>query len=99
MFITLICLLWSRELRKIIDVHNCNRDFNVKLLNFKWLSKKIEKTFRENPLMKVMDIGDKFSRKWNICISKNMAFRTKPIAADNVDESLKEEYMITRMNF
>jgi len=53
----------SWQLRKIIDDHTCSRDFNVKLMNAKWLSKKMEKIVRENPNMKVMDIRDKVSRK------------------------------------
>jgi len=52
------------------------------------LSKKIEKTVRENPHLKVMDIRDKVSRKWNVCISRNTTFRAKAIARDVVDGSL-----------
>jgi len=58
----------SWQLRKIIDQHMCSRDFNMKLMNAKWLSKKMEKTVRENPNMKVMDIRDKVRRKWNVGI-------------------------------
>ena len=82
----------SWQLRKIIDEHSCSRDFNVKLVNAKWLSKKMEKTVRENPHMKVMDFRDKVSRKWNVCISRNMAFRAKVIARDDVDGSFTEQY-------
>jgi len=49
----------SWQLRKIIDVHTCNRDFNVKLINVKWLSKNIEKIIRENSQMTLTDYRDK----------------------------------------
>ena len=42
--------------------------------------------------MKVMDIRDKVSRKWNVCISRNMAFRSKAIARDAVDGLFTEQY-------
>jgi len=64
----------SWQLRKIIYQHTCSRDFNVKLMNAKWLSKKMEKTVRENPNMKVMDIRDKVSRKWNVGVLETWLF-------------------------
>ncbi|WVY94961.1 hypothetical protein V8G54_034049 [Vigna mungo] len=82
----------SWQLRKVINDHTCSRDFNVKMITSKWLSKRMEKTVRENPNMKVMDIRDKVSRKWNVGISRNMAFRARFMAKDNVDGSFKEQY-------
>ncbi|WVY95594.1 hypothetical protein V8G54_027745 [Vigna mungo] len=82
----------SWQLRKVIDDHTCSRDFNVKLITSKWLSKRMEKAVRENSNMKVMDIRDKVNRKWNVGISRNMAFRTRAMEKDNVDGSFKEQY-------
>jgi len=65
----IVCLLCymavmkSWQLRKTIYEHTCSRDFNIKLLNAKWLSKKMGRKVRENPNIKVMDIHDKVSRK------------------------------------
>ncbi|XP_014511690.1 uncharacterized protein LOC106770390 [Vigna radiata var. radiata] len=87
-----VCGINSWQLRKVIDDHNCSRDFNVKLMASKWLSERMEKTVRENPNMKVMDIRDKVSRKWNVGISRNMAFRARTIAKDNVEGSFKEQF-------
>ena len=64
----------------------------MKSMNAKWLSKKMEKTVRENPNMKVMDIRDKVSRKWNVGIFRNMAFRARVIARDHVDGSFSEQF-------
>ncbi|WVZ08135.1 hypothetical protein V8G54_021481 [Vigna mungo] len=80
-----MCGVKSWQLRKIIDVHSCTRDFNVKLMTSKYMSQKMEKTVRENPNMKVMDIRNKVNRKWNVGISRNMAFRARAIAKDNVE--------------
>ncbi|WVY91979.1 hypothetical protein V8G54_037493 [Vigna mungo] len=87
-----MCLQKSWQLRKIIDDHTCSRDFNVKLITTKWLSEKMEKTVRENPNMKVMDIREKLSRKWNVSISKNMAFRARMMAKYSVEGSFKEQF-------
>ncbi|WVZ24376.1 hypothetical protein V8G54_002920 [Vigna mungo] len=82
----------SWQLRKVIDDVICSRDFNVKLISPKWLSERMEKTVRENHNIKVMDIRDKLSRKWNVGISRNMAFRAKSMAKYNVEESFKEQF-------
>ncbi|WVY95230.1 hypothetical protein V8G54_034318 [Vigna mungo] len=80
------------QLRTIVDNHTCSREHKVKLMNSKWLSKRLEKTVRENPKVKVGEIRDKISRKWNVGVSKSMAFRAKSIASDHVDGSFKEQY-------
>ncbi|XP_052736643.1 uncharacterized protein LOC128197854 [Vigna angularis] len=50
------------------------------------------KSVRDNPNMKVMDIRDKVSRKWNVEIFRNMAFRARAMTKDNVEGSFKEQY-------
>ena len=52
----------------------------------------MEKTVRENPHMKVTDMHEKVSRKGNIGISRNMAYRAKAMAAKNVEGSYKEQF-------
>ncbi|XP_017412951.1 uncharacterized protein LOC108324522 [Vigna angularis] len=52
----------------------------------------MEKYVRENPNMKVMDIRDKVSRKWNVGISRNMDFRARAMTKDNIEGSFKEQY-------
>jgi len=80
------------QLRKIIDVHTCNRDFNLKLMNLEWLSKHMEKTVRENPHMKVTNMCEKVSVKWNIGRSRNMTYRTEAMVTKNVKGSYKEQF-------
>ncbi|WVZ21992.1 hypothetical protein V8G54_000536 [Vigna mungo] len=80
------------QLRKVVDSHICSRDFNVKLMTSKWLSERMEKSVRENPTMKVMDIRDKVTRKWNVGISRNMAFRARAMAKDKIEGSFHEQY-------
>ncbi|WVZ23701.1 hypothetical protein V8G54_002245 [Vigna mungo] len=80
------------QLRKVVDSHSCSRDFNVKLMTSKWLSERMEKSVRENPTMKVMDIRDKVTRKWNVGISRNMAFRARAMAKDKIEGSFHEQY-------
>ncbi|WVY90703.1 hypothetical protein V8G54_036217 [Vigna mungo] len=74
----------KKKLRKVFDAHNCSRDFNVKLMTSKWLSERMEKTVRENPTMKVMDIREKLTKKW----------MARDMAKDNIEGSFKEQFRI-----
>jgi len=72
-YCTYMFVVNSWQLRKIIDNHSSNREDGEEVT--------------ENPHMKIMDIRDKDSRKWNVGISRNMAFSSKAIARDIVDGS------------
>ncbi|XP_047150406.1 uncharacterized protein LOC124822445 [Vigna umbellata] len=82
----------SWQLRIVVDKHTCSREHKLRVFNAKWLSRKLEKTLRENPNVKGVDIRDKITRKWNIAISKNMAYRAKAYASDEVDGSFSKQY-------
>ncbi|WVZ10530.1 hypothetical protein V8G54_015060 [Vigna mungo] len=82
----------SWQLRTKNDIHTCSREFNLKLLDAKCFSLKSEKTIRENPKMKGVNIREKVQRKWNIGISRCMAYRAKAIASEHIDGSFKEQY-------
>ncbi|XP_058746694.1 uncharacterized protein LOC131619636 [Vicia villosa] len=64
------CAKSSREetwqLRKVNDVHSCSRDYNVKMMTTKWLSKRLQKSLKTNPRMKIKDIKAKAQKKWNV---------------------------------
>ncbi|XP_014524462.1 uncharacterized protein LOC106780679 [Vigna radiata var. radiata] len=75
------------QLRTVVDRHTCSREHKLGLFNAKWLSKILEKTLKKNPNVKGVDIRDKISRKWNIEISKNIAYRAKAYASDEVEGS------------
>ncbi|XP_014503087.1 uncharacterized protein LOC106763405 [Vigna radiata var. radiata] len=81
------------QLRTIVDNHICSREHKLRLLNAKWLSKRLEKTVRENPQVKGVEIREKISRKWNVGVSRCMAYRAKAIASDHVDGSFKDQYI------
>ncbi|XP_047172633.1 uncharacterized protein LOC124840599 [Vigna umbellata] len=80
------------QLRTVVDRHTCSREHKLGLFNAKWLSKKLEKIVKENPNVKGVDIRDKISRKWNIAISKNMAYKAKAYASDEVEGSFTMQY-------
>ncbi|WVZ03656.1 hypothetical protein V8G54_024462 [Vigna mungo] len=82
----------SWQLRTVVHSHTCSREHKVRVFNAKWLSRKLEKTVRKNPNVKGVDIREKISRKWNIAISKNMAYRAKTYASDKVAGSFTEQY-------
>ncbi|WVY89282.1 hypothetical protein V8G54_034796 [Vigna mungo] len=80
------------QLRTIVDNHRCSREHKLRLLNAKWFSKRLEKTARENPQVKGVEIREKISRKRNVGVSRCMANRAKVIALDHVDGSFKDQY-------
>ena len=82
----------SWQLRKIVDTHTCSREFNLRLINAKWLSKKVEKIVRQNPRTKGVEIRDEVSRKWNIGISRGIAYRARALATESVEGSFKDQY-------
>ncbi|XP_014492603.1 uncharacterized protein LOC106755020 [Vigna radiata var. radiata] len=79
------------QLRTMLDNHTCSREFNLKLIDAKWLSNKIQITIRENPTVKGVDIREKIQRKWNISISRCMTYKAKNIAIEQIDGSFKEQ--------
>ncbi|XP_017410986.1 uncharacterized protein LOC108323135 [Vigna angularis] len=79
----------SWKLRTVVDRHTCSREHKLRLFNAKWCNRKLEKTLRENPNVKGVDIRDKITRKWNIAISKNMAYGAKAYASDEVAGSFR----------
>ena len=90
------------QLRKVVDRHICSREFKLKIMSAKWLSKKVEKSLIENPKFKIKDVREKGLRKWNTSISVAMARRAKSLALDQVEGYSKknfEEYMTMHMKF
>ncbi|XP_017416509.2 uncharacterized protein LOC108327302 [Vigna angularis] len=80
------------QLRKIIDIHSCSRQLNIKLMNAKWLSQEIDRSLVENPSLKVNDIRNKALRKWNTNVSISKARRAKLIATRQVEGDFIEQY-------
>ena len=76
----------------MVDRHNCSREFKLKIMSPKWLSKKVEKSLIENPKFKIKDVREKGLRKWNTSISVAMARRAKSLASDQVEGSFKEQF-------
>ncbi|WVY89937.1 hypothetical protein V8G54_035451 [Vigna mungo] len=73
------------QLRTMLDNHTCSREFNLKLIDSK-------ENIRENPTFKGVDIREKVQRKYNIGISRCMAYRAKNIATKEIDGSFKDQY-------
>ncbi|XP_017410575.1 uncharacterized protein LOC108322825 [Vigna angularis] len=84
------CRTW--KLRKILDTHTCNRQFNIKMMNAKWLSETLDTTVLENPNLKVNEIGSKALRKWNTNVTISKARRAKLMASCKVEGSFKNQF-------
>ncbi|XP_052723811.1 uncharacterized protein LOC108319449 [Vigna angularis] len=80
------------QLRKIVDVHSCSRQLNIKLMNSKWLSHEIDKSMHDNPSIKVQDIHTKALRKWNTNVSISKARRAKLMASSQCEGDFKEQF-------
>ncbi|XP_058733971.1 uncharacterized protein LOC131605655 [Vicia villosa] len=80
------------QLRKLVDKHECSREYNVKMLTTKWLSKRIQNSLKNNPRMKIKDLKAKAQRKWNVGVNKTKAIRARFKARDMVDRSFLGDY-------
>jgi len=69
-----------------------HKKFHVHLMTSKWLSGKLEKTLKENPNIRLIDLKNKIGRKWNIDVSRSMAFMARTMAYSNISGSFKERY-------
>jgi len=45
------------QLRKVVDVHICSREFTIDIINSKWLSGTLETNLRENPSFKINELA------------------------------------------
>jgi len=84
------CKIW--QLRKLLDVHSCSREFKINIFKAKWLSETLDQTLIENPKLKINDVRQRALRKWNIHVSISTARKARAMAANIVDGSFKEQY-------
>ncbi|KAF7827576.1 uncharacterized protein G2W53_018740 [Senna tora] len=54
------------QLRTIYEPHSCSKTHDVKLMSYRWLSKKMEKKLRDNPKMTLKDNIEKIKQKWTV---------------------------------
>ncbi|XP_017438361.1 uncharacterized protein LOC108344427 [Vigna angularis] len=84
------CITW--QLRKILDTHTCSRQFNIKMMNPKWLSETLDTALLENPNLKINEIRSKALRKWNTNVTISKARRAKLMASCKVEGSFKNQF-------
>ena len=84
------CNTW--QLRKIVDVHTCSKEFNIKIINLKWLSDSLGTSLQENSDLKINDIRVKAVMKWNTNVSVSMARRARVKASILVEGSFKDQF-------
>jgi len=80
------------QLRKLLDVHSCSREFKINIIKAKWLSETLDQTLIENPKLKINDVTQRALRKWNTHVSISTARKARAMVADIVDGSFKEQY-------
>ncbi|WVY95879.1 hypothetical protein V8G54_028030 [Vigna mungo] len=84
------CRTW--QMRKILDNHTCSRQFNIKMMNAKWLSETLGNSLHENPNLKINEIHSKALRKCNTDVTISKARRAKIIASCKVEGSFKNRF-------
>jgi len=77
------------QLRKLLDVHSCSREFKINIIKVKWLSETLDQTLIENPKLKINDVRQRALRKWNTHVSISTARKARAMVADIVDGSFK----------
>ncbi|WVZ07237.1 hypothetical protein V8G54_020583 [Vigna mungo] len=75
------------QLRKVVDNHSCSRQFNIKMMNAKWLSDTLDNSMQQNPNLKINEIRSKALRKWNTNVTLSKARRAKIMASEKLESS------------
>jgi len=72
--------------------HECDTDFNVNLMNSRWLGSKLHTRVRENRDLKISTIMERAQQKWNIQMCRSKAYRAKKFAVEFVEGSFRDQY-------
>lgn len=54
------------KLRKVVNIHSSNKEYNVKIVSTKWLRKRIQNSLKNNPRIKIKNIKEIAPKKWNV---------------------------------
>ena len=73
-----------------MNKHTYSKEFKVKNLTSKWLSKIIEHNVNQNPKMELKDIMDDAHTTQNTSMSKAKAYRAKKYALSEVESSFRD---------
>ncbi|WVZ13717.1 hypothetical protein V8G54_011283 [Vigna mungo] len=84
------CSTW--QLRKVVDNHSCSRQFNIKMMNAKWLSETLDNSLQQNPNLKINEIRSKALKKWNMNVTLSKARRAKVMASEKLESSFKNQF-------
>jgi len=81
------------QLKKVyLGDHECDTDFNVNLMNSRWLGSKLHTRVRENRDLKISTIMERAQQKWNIQMCRSKAYRAKKFAVEFVEGSFRDQY-------
>jgi hypothetical protein len=81
---------WQLKLMK--DEHNCGTQLKNKHASYKWLGKHLVEDVKNDPKVKTISIKRQVAAKFNVHISKHVAYRAKRVATQLINGSCKEQY-------
>uniref|UniRef100_A0A2N9J1P5 CCHC-type domain-containing protein n=1 Tax=Fagus sylvatica TaxID=28930 RepID=A0A2N9J1P5_FAGSY len=81
---------WQLKLMK--DEHNCGTQLKNKHASYKWLGKHLVEDVKNDPKVKTISIKRQVAAKFNVHISKHVAYRAKRVAKQLINGSCKEQY-------
>ncbi|XP_014491068.1 uncharacterized protein LOC106753729 [Vigna radiata var. radiata] len=84
------CSTW--QLRKVVDNHSCSRQFNIKMMNAKWLSETLYNSLQQNLNLKINEIHSKALRKWNTNVTLSKVRRAKIMASEKLESSFQNQF-------
>ncbi|KAF9602703.1 hypothetical protein IFM89_030591 [Coptis chinensis] len=83
---------YSWQIKSLNDLHECNRDFNAKFCNARWLSKKYKTQILANPRWKLEDFVASVLHTYAINVSLNQCSRAKKFALGERDSVMIDHY-------
>uniref|UniRef100_A0A2N9FBT4 Uncharacterized protein n=1 Tax=Fagus sylvatica TaxID=28930 RepID=A0A2N9FBT4_FAGSY len=81
---------WQLKLMK--DEHNCGTQLKNKHASYKWLGKHLVEDVKNDPKVKTISIKRQVAAKFNVHISRHVAYRAKRVAKQLINGSCKEQY-------
>ncbi|KAF9597321.1 hypothetical protein IFM89_017224 [Coptis chinensis] len=82
----------SWQIKSLNDLHECNRDFNAKFCNARWLSKKYKTQILANPRWKLENFVASVLHTYVINVSVNQCSRAKKFALGERDSVMIDHY-------
>ncbi|KAK2993096.1 hypothetical protein RJ640_012633, partial [Escallonia rubra] len=80
------------QVKTLKPEHTCSRTYEVDMVNYRWIARRIKSSLRSNPKWPVQAIADTLHESYNIEASKWQIYRAKKLSMEEIEGNCKEQY-------